>query len=141
MPNIGKVLKDEISRLSKRETRQLIKGLAKAVVAHRHDIAALKRRIAILESSTKRQLKVSARSTEAPVEQTKLRFSPSGLRSMRNRLGLSASGLGKLIGVSEQSIYNWEANVSKPRQQYVQSIAALRKKGKREIKEMLTAKK
>ena len=107
MPNVGKLLKDEISRLSKREARQLIQGLAKAVIKHRHEIAALKRRISSLEALAKRRPK-QEKEAGPSAQGRKIRFSAGGLRTMRHRLGLSAAELGKLIEVSEQSVYLWE---------------------------------
>jgi DNA-binding XRE family transcriptional regulator len=38
-----------------------------------------------------------------------MRFVAKGFKSLRQRLGFSAAQIGKLLGVSEQSIYNWES--------------------------------
>ena len=72
----------------------------------------------------------SAQSADAPTKQ--VRFVAKGLRSQRSRLGLSADGFGKLVGVSAQSIYNWERGTAYPRAQQLARIAALRGIGKRE---------
>jgi hypothetical protein len=37
----------------------------------------------------------------------KVRFVADGLKSQRSRLGLSAADYGRLVGVSAQSVYNW----------------------------------
>jgi DNA-binding transcriptional regulator YiaG len=47
--------------------------------------------------------------------------------------------MGLLLGVSAQTIYNWEAEKSRPRQAQVAAIAAVRKLGKRAIKAQLAA--
>lgn len=47
------------------------------------------------------------------------------------------SSRGWLIGVSAQSIYNWERNVSKPRDGQLVRLSALRGIGKREATERL----
>ena len=47
-------------------------------------------------------------------------------------MGLSATDFGKLVGVSAQSIYNWELGAAKPRAEQVAKLAALRSVGKRE---------
>jgi DNA-binding transcriptional regulator YiaG len=39
--------------------------------------------------------------------------------------------MGILLGVSAQTVYHWEAGKSRPRQQQLIAIAALRKLGKR----------
>ena len=62
----------------------------------------------------------------------KARFSPKWLKSNRQRLDLSAADYAKLVGVSSQTIYNWEQGTSKPRQQQVAALAAVRGLGKRE---------
>ncbi len=55
----------------------------------------------------------------------------------RERLGLSADDFGKLLGVSAQSIYNWEHEKARPRAEQLSKVAALRGIGKREAKARL----
>jgi DNA-binding transcriptional regulator YiaG len=139
MSNIGLILKNEISRLSRREIRKEVQPLRKAAAAHRREIAALKRTIAVLERSTKNVAKAAAtqgRTTPATGERP-TRFVAKGLISLRKRLGLSASELAKLLGVSMQSIYNWEHKKASPRKEQVVAIAALRLIGKKEAHERL----
>ena len=57
MPNFGTVLRDEISRLSRREVRSQVDATKRATAQHRRHIAALKRQVAQLE----RQVAVLAR--------------------------------------------------------------------------------
>jgi transcriptional regulator with XRE-family HTH domain len=59
------------------------------------------------------------------------------LRVQRERLGLSAEDFGKLLGVSAQSIYNWEHAKARPRAEQVSKLAALRGIGKREAEARL----
>ena len=63
----------------------------------------------------------------------KVRFVAKGLRSQRDRLGLSAEGLGKVLGVSAQSVYNWESGKARPRQEQIAKLSHLRKVGKRQV--------
>ena len=58
---------------------------------------------------------------------------------LRDRLGLSAERFGKLIGVTGQSIYAWEAGRSVPRAKQLEAIAALRGIGKKEVRARLAA--
>ena len=67
----------------------------------------------------------------------KVRFVAKGFRSQRERLGLSQPDLGKLLGVSAQTIYNWEHEEARPRAEQLAKIAALRTIGKREAGERL----
>jgi DNA-binding XRE family transcriptional regulator len=129
MPNIGALLKQEIARLSRRETRSEVHTTKKASAQHRRDIAALKREVETL----KRQVALLQRQalkapSVAPVESTtrKVRFVAKGLRSQRKRLGISAEDYGRLVGVSAQSIYNWERGNVTPRAEQVTALAALR---------------
>ena len=138
MPNIGQVLRDEIARISRRESRKQSSVLQRASAAYRRDIATLKREIA----SLRRELKKSSSSKSAavaasPASSTKLRFRADGFRTMRRRLGLSAALMGKLLGVSEQSVYNWETKTATPRNSHLPTIARLRTMGKREVQQLL----
>ena len=139
MPSIGTVLREEISRLSRKEVRSQIDATRKATSQHRRHIAALKRQVAQLE----RQVVLLARKVlDAPTASsaataTRPRFAPKGLRSQRSRLGLSAGDYGKLLGVSAQSIYKWENESTYPRGEQLSKLAALRGIGKREAAERL----
>lgn len=138
MPNLGNVLKQEIARIARRELRTHLNAARKASAQHRHHIAALRRHIAVLEK------KLSALASKTPSKpaldasdasdtpEARMRFAPKGLRSLRERLGLSAERFGKLIGVSGQSVYNWEHRISTPRARQLLAIAAVRGIGKRE---------
>jgi DNA-binding XRE family transcriptional regulator len=55
-----------------------------------------------------------------------------GSKSQRSRLGLSAADYGRLVGVTAQSVYNWEGGNATPRGDQLARIAALRSIGKRE---------
>ncbi len=77
----------------------------------------------------------TASSGRGPVKP--VRFVAKGLRSTRERLGLSQADFGKLVGVSAQSIYNWESEKARPRGAQIAKLAALRGIGKREAAERL----
>jgi DNA-binding transcriptional regulator YiaG len=132
MPNIGTVLKDEIVRLSRREGRRQIDPTKKTTTQLRHDVASLKRQVAQLE----RQVALLARKVPmvpaAKPSEKATRFSPKGLQAQRSRLSLGAGDFGKLLGVSAQSIYNWESEKARPRAEQIAKLAALRGVGKRE---------
>jgi DNA-binding transcriptional regulator YiaG len=143
MANFASMMKDEISRIARKETRNLVEPLRKQLAAQRTTIAAMKRERVELQrelASLARRVDrdgASAPSKEATTQQS--RFSASGLRSLRARLGLSAEEFGRLAGVSGQSVYNWEGEKARPRQAQVQRIAELRGIGKREALSMLEA--
>ena len=136
MTNIASVLKEEITRLARRELRSETAKLKQASAQYRSDIAALKRRVLTLEQQLSRIQKSMPKKPDVavrPSESSRVRFTAKGFRTLRQRLGLSAIVLGKLIGVTAQSIYSWEAEKSRPRGQQVAIIAALRGVGKKEV--------
>ena len=143
MPNIASIMKDEIVRLAKKEVRKEAEGLKKSSAQYRSDIAALKRQVAVLEKQVAKIEKGTPKKATVEVEgegATKFRFSAKRLAAQRQKLGLSAGDMGTLIGVSSQTIYNWEAEKSRPRQQQLAAIAVVRGLGKRQIKAKLSAK-
>ena len=133
MPNIAAVLKEEISRLARKELKSNTDALKKAVASYRSQIAALKRRVDSLE----RQVKKGARAkpaveTASDEGGSSLRFRPQGLKTHRTRLGLSAADAAKIMGVSALSVYKWENAQTRPRAKQLEAIAMLRKMGKKE---------
>lgn len=140
MPNIGAVLREEISRLSRKESRRQVDSTRKATAQHRRDIATLKRQVVQLQRQmalVSRKVLAATPTAAGNSPATPVRFVAKGLRSQRNRLGLSQTAFGKLLGVSAQSIYNWERGEARPRKEQMPKIAALRTIGKREAAQRL----
>ncbi len=140
MPNIAVVLKEEISRLARREIRSETASLKKASPQYRRDIAELKRQVSNLQgrvSLLEKQVLRDVSSQVAEADAKGVRFTAKGLRSQRKRLGLSATDYGRLVGVATQTIYNWETGVSRPRKQQLPVLASLRNIGKREAQARL----
>lgn len=147
MPNIGSVLKSEISRVARKEVRGESQALKQAISQYRTQIADLKRRMQALEKQVARQGKASSRGAASkaaasePVDDgdtgSNLRFSAKGLATHRKRLGLSAAALAKILGVSALSVYKWESGKVRPRAKQIEAIASLRTMGKREAAERL----
>ena len=139
MPNIATVLKDEITRLARKEIKSETAVLKKASSQHRRDIAELKRQISTLQKKVSILEKQVLRKTPVKVadDDTNFRFTAKGLRSQRKRLGLSAADYGKLVGVAIQTIYNWESEISRPRKHQLPAIAAIRTIGKKEAQARL----
>ena len=137
MPNVAQVLKAEIERIAKKALRVETTSLKKASAAYRSDIAALKRRAHELEQAIRVLGKHSQKAPKAtpfesaPNEKSKVRFSAKSLASQRRRLGLSAEDIGRLVGASGQSVYNWEAGKARPRDSHLAAIAALRTVGRK----------
>ena len=60
------------------------------------------------------------------------RFSAHGLKTHRERVGLSAADYSKLVGVTAQTVYSWEQGKSKPRDEQLAALVAVRDLGMRE---------
>ena len=137
MSTFANQLKSEISRLAKKEVRAEIQALKKASSQYRGEIVALKRRVAGLEAQIKKQSKGAARAKPAEnVSEdsgSSLRFRFAGFAALRKKLNISAAEMGKLLGVSAQSVYHWETGKTKPRASQLAAIAAVRKLGKRAV--------
>ena len=147
MSSFADQLKSEIARLARKEVRTETRALKKANAQYRADIAALKRRLGELERTLARLAKGAVRAPsrsqaaddegDAPAQG--LRFRVAGFASLRKKLNLSAADMGKLVGVSAQSVYHWETGKSRPRASQLAAIAAVRKLGKREVAQRLGA--
>ena len=147
MSSFAEQLKSEIARIARKEVRAETRALKKANAQYRADIAALKRRLADLERGLAQRGRLArgagqrgAPETKAQAsEATGLRFRVAGFASLRKKLGLSAAEMGKLVGVSAQTVYHWETGKSRPRAAQLAAIAAVRKLGKRAVAQRLAA--
>ena len=135
MSRIAQVLKDEVTRLARKEVKAQTDVLRRSNAQYRRDIAELKRQaatmarqIAYLESEERK------RAAAAPPESAAegRRFSPRWLKRHRDKLGLSAADYARLVGVSAQTVYNWEHGKSKPQARQLAALVDVRALGKRE---------
>lgn len=136
MPNVGVLLKEEITRVARKEIRKETLKTRKATTQHRHLIAALSKRVGELErkvAALSRKISAATPVPAADAAPRRIRFSPKALLAQRHRLDLSAADFGNLVGVSAQSIYGWESGKTVPRAEQLTKVAALRGVGKREV--------
>lgn len=139
MTNFAAQLKAEIQRIARKEIRAETTSIRKSASTYRAEIAALKRRIADLESALKKLRKSPRPEKAESTEPSVLRWRPAGFASLRKKLELSANDMGKLLGVSGAAVFAWEAGKSKPRPVQLTSIAGVRKLGKRAAAEKLAS--
>jgi DNA-binding transcriptional regulator YiaG len=138
LTNIATVLKEEITRLSRRELRVETDGLKKSAGQYRSDIAALKKRVHVLEQQLKAITKFLSKTAPAvSVEVKRSRYSPRNLAAQRQRLDLSAADAGVLINVSAQTVYNWESGKTRPSPEQIAAISAMRRLGKRDARAII----
>lgn len=140
MSNLASTLRDEISRLARKEIRQQVDPLKKSNAQLRRTVASLKSELAELQRTMRFLQTREKRRLEAPPqpdESKAVRFSPNWLKADRKRLGLSAEDYGRLVGVSSVTIYSWESGKSKPSAQRLAAWAEVRGIGKREARQRL----
>lgn len=140
MANIGKVLKDEIARLAAKEARKETSLLKKQSAQYRRDIADLKRTVAdqqrkLTYFEKQEKKRVSNGHVAPPPKGT--RFRADGLKSHRERLGISAADYANLVGCSALSIYNWESGKTRPSAEQLAKLVEVRKLGVREANQRL----
>jgi DNA-binding transcriptional regulator YiaG len=113
MPNIAKILKEEIARIARKEARSAVAPVRKSVPQIKRSVADLKRRMAAAEKMAKllqralAQLQAAA-PAPAPAEAGRTRLTAKGIRSLRRKLKLSQNKFATLVGVTPQAVYIWE---------------------------------
>ena len=144
MPNLATAIKDEIRRLAKREIKVDTSPTKGAVAQFRRDIAKLKRQMRALEKEmaflkAQEQKRLGQLQTPEQDDLEGVRFSARSAKAQRERLGLSQQNYAKLVGVSPMTIYNWESGNSRPRNEQLAALVAVRGIGKHEAMAKLEA--
>jgi DNA-binding transcriptional regulator YiaG len=145
MPDLGKVLKDEIRRLARKEVRLATSALADENRALKRTVSDLKKRVALLERANSRISKhvtaAQAKETQEEAKQAapRARISSRTIITMREKLGLTQAEFGTLVGVSGQSVYQWERKGGRLRLRHATRTAVLEAKqmGRREARRRL----
>ena len=146
MPNVAQVLKEEISRLARKEIRASCDPLRKQVQSLRRAVRSQQTTIDRLEKSLSKMVQMTATdagtSLYAPTEEkeqgSRARVSPASIRRHRHRLKLSQAELGRLLNVSTNTIVRWEQGSSRPRAQHRTALVRLRDLVVRDVKQILS---
>ena len=146
MPNIMSALKSEISRLARKEAKQVVAPVKKASANYRGLIAGLRKQVAALQSEVAalRRAAPKAEKALAAAQEPQGRFwiTGKGVRALRKRLGLTQAQFGKLAGVSVPTVIKWEGAKGKAPIRLKAAIArlqAMRGMGKKQAAEILGA--
>ena len=141
--NVMKVLKEEIVRLSRKEIKKELATPRKSVVTQRGLIADLRRQV----NSMQKELNALKKAVPAPDKAVLEKAEPKGrfwmtgqgVKALRRRLGLTQSVFGKLAGVSNAAVVNWESHKGKInfRKATAGRLQGLKGLGKREVAEIL----
>lgn len=142
MGRLESTIKSEIMRLAKRQVKTAFIPLRREVRKMSFRLSGLSRGIASLNRMAKElRLEEGKPKLEATPEEVKAsRLSPQRIRGLRRKLGLSQRELGILTGTSLGAILSWEKGKFKPRGDKKTALVALRKLGKREVKNLLSQK-
>ena len=158
MPNLATLLKEEISKIVRKEVQDQVRELQKTVREQRDALARLekqsgpaKAKAAAKPAATKSAATkpaaakpaaakpAAAKVSKAPAgdKRKQIRISPNTIKKHRKRLKLSQAELGELLNVSTNTVLRWEAGTSKPRSKHLSGLGQLRSMGLREVKKQL----
>ena len=150
MPNLAALLKEEISKIVRKEVQDQVRELKKTVLEQRDALARLEKQSgpAKAKAAAKPAAKPAAKSaaakpaakvSKAPADDKRKqpRISPDTIKKHRKRLKLSQAQLGELLNVSTNTVLRWEAGTSKPRSKHLPALAQLRSKSLRDLKQQL----
>jgi DNA-binding transcriptional regulator YiaG len=140
MPNIAKVLREEIQRLAKRQARAELSPVRRDNVRLRKIVADLRRQMAALNRTSRELVKkvtpvVAIKETkEATEKAAKLRPTAKSLKKLRARLGMTQAQFGKLLGVSGQAVVQWASREGRIRMRKttLSALAGIQNIGKHE---------
>jgi DNA-binding transcriptional regulator YiaG len=141
MPNLNLVFRKEVSRIVSRETRAVVDPLIAKLLALKKEIAEQKQMLKVLVENAGLQSKiVSVKDKIKPLPEEalgKVRIGGKLIKKMRTKLKMTRAVLAKMLGVSQNSVYQWESGKVRPRKQVIARLVALRNMGKKDIKKIV----
>jgi len=109
MTNLAKSFREEIQRISKRNTNQSVRSIRRDTRLLKQVIQDLARRIKLLEKEPKTAANAPAsRATVSDDDVATMRPTTEMVKRLRAKFKLAQSEFGKLMGVSDQAVYLWE---------------------------------
>ena len=109
--NVMSVLKAEISRLARKEAKQVVAPVKKASANYRGLIAGLRKQIDALQNEVAALRRAAPKAEKALAAQEpagRFWITGKGVKALRKRLGLTQAQFGKLVGVSVPTVIKWE---------------------------------
>ena len=149
MPTLAALLKEEISKIARKEVQDQVRELRQTVREQRDAIARLEKQVgsakakaATKPAAAKPAAAKPAAKVRKPAGDTdrrkQLRIAPNTIKKHRKRLKLSQAELGEILNVSTNTVLRWEAGTSKPRSKHLPGLDQLRTISKRELKKQLS---
>jgi DNA-binding transcriptional regulator YiaG len=144
--------KNEVSKLVRKEIKKPLAQLKADNVKLKKNLAELRKEVAELKRASRsiaKETKFVAQlreekeaSQESPVVD-KMRIKGSMIRRLREKLSISQAELAALLGVTGQSIYQWERKqnemLRRLRSDSKAALLEVRKMGKKQVRAMLDA--
>lgn len=147
MPDVKQLLKDEFSRLARKEFKKSTEPLMKQVSALKIALAEQKKKIALLEKEIQaKNIHPLTQIVQEPFPALKpkgasnVRVGSVQIRKLRKKLNISQAQMAALLDVNVNSVAFWEQGKVVPRPDAKARIAALRSMPKRVMKQILAEK-
>lgn len=139
--SILKEIQAEIVRVSRREIKKQLEPIRSVNANQRMLIAKLRKQVVVLEKEVKALRKNQDAEEKVPeVNERGHWITGKGIKSLRKRLGITQLELAKLVGVTGQTVVNWEGTEKKidvRRKETQERLVEIRSMGKREVDEAL----
>lgn len=132
MADIAKLLKDEITRLARKEVKKNVVPLRTKLISLSRTVSRQQKALDSLEKTIARQNKLLAEApalSEAVSEEAvkKSRVSPRLVKIQRKRLKLNQSDFARLLCVSVATVRSWEQGRSQPRRSNLAAFVSVRR--------------
>ncbi len=132
MPDFARAIKEEITRLAKKEVKKAAAPLHNRIRSLVRTVSAQEKKIARLEKTAARQdkeLRASSPVPESapPEEVKKARISPRLVKAQRKRLKLNQNDFARLLNVSVAAVRSWEQGRALPKEDTMATFVAVRK--------------
>jgi len=132
MPDFAKAIKEEITRLAKKEVKKTAAPLNARIRSLVKTVSGQEKKIARLEKVAARQEKELLKSAPVPEaarpeEVKKARISPRLVKTQRKRLKLNQSDFARLLNVSVAAVRSWEQGRALPKEDTMATFVAVRK--------------
>ena len=141
MGKVESAIKMEISRLARREARQIlaksieeVRRLNRKMAQIAGELNAVKTRLAQESTRTRFQQVAGGVAVEAA---ERARLSRGLIKKLRHKLKLTQPELARLLGVSISAVGFWESGRVRPRPEMKAKIIGLRSLGRRDVRRLL----
>ena len=138
MPDIARALREEITRLARKESKAHTRPLVQQVRDLRRQVREQKQQIEGLNKALAKKADRPAQiAPDGAEDGAAIRIRAGSARKHRERLGLSQREMALLLDVSALTIGNWESGKAAPRGQNRVAFGKLRQMGVREVRARL----